>query len=374
MGKYPLNKTPPKAKKRWTKAEENYLEEHWGNTSLKTIAKNLGRSENAVIVRINRLGLGPGLQNCDRLSWNQFIIALQGSNYGSGYMKKRLIAAGFPVHTQIIRGQNKARYTTVDIEEFWKFAEKNKDLFDFSRLEPYAFGPEPEWAKLKRQLDAERLRKGHAHNDPWTQAEDERLRKLLKEYRYTYNELAERLRRSEGAIKRRICTLGIRERPIRRESKPWTEAEEKKLVEMRGQGYGWDNIAAELHRTALCVRGKYERLLNPEYSKRIYRNAREGREKHERQKNCCHFVKLAGCEYGRETCRYCRHYEPLAEGQKQKSEYIGIREIKPEELEEHRKISDLAYQAEWQEIDTPYRGTQNKTEVLNDERQNKSND
>lgn len=146
--------------------------------------------------------------------------------------------------------------------------------------------------------------------------------------------------------------------------KRWTKAEEKKLVEMRGQGYGWDNIAAELHRTALCVRGKYERLLNPEYSKRIYRNAREGREKHERQKNCCHFVKLAGCEYGRETCRYCRHYEPLAEGQKQKSEYIGIREIKPEELEEHRKISDLAYQAEWQEIDTPYRGTQNKTEVL----------
>lgn len=144
MGKYPLNKTPPKAKKRWTKAEENYLEEHWGNTSLKTIAKNLGRSESAVIVRINRLGLGPGLQNCDRLSWNQFIIALQGSNYGSSYMKKRLIAAGFPVHTQIIRGQNKARYTTVDVEEFWEFAEKNKDLFDFSRLEPYAFGPEPE--------------------------------------------------------------------------------------------------------------------------------------------------------------------------------------------------------------------------------------
>ena len=349
MGRYPLNKTPPKAKKKWTKAEENYLEEHWGNTSLKTIAKNLGRSESAVIVRIQRLGLGPGLQNCDRLSWNQFIIALQGSNYGGVYIKKRLIAAGFPVHAQIIRGQNKARFTTVDVDEFWKFAEKNKDLFDFSRLEPYAFGPEPEWAKLKRRLDAERLRRGHAHNDAWTEAEDDKLRRLLKEHRYTYDELAEKLRRSEGAIKRRICTLGIRDRPLRRESRSWTEAEEKKLVEMRSQGYGWDNIAAELHRTALCVRGKYERLLNPEYSKRVYRNAREGREKHERQKTCCHFVKLAGCELGRESCRYCRHYEPLTEGQKQKSEYIGIREIKPEEIEEHRKISDLTYRAEWQD-------------------------
>lgn len=119
---------------------------------------------------------------------------------------------------------------------------------------------------------------------------------------------------------------------------------------MREQGYGWDNIAAELDRTALCVRGKYERLLNPTYTKRIYRNAREGRTKHERQETCSHFIKIRGCEIGRETCRYCRHYKPLQEGEKQRSDYIGIREVKPEQIREHQAVSALAFNADWQQI------------------------
>ena len=38
-------------KKVWSKEDEMYLEDSWGVKSIKTIAKNLGRSENAVIVR-----------------------------------------------------------------------------------------------------------------------------------------------------------------------------------------------------------------------------------------------------------------------------------------------------------------------------------
>ena len=217
-------------------------------------------------------------------------------------------------------------------------------------MEAYAFGPEPKWATLKRKVDTERLRKGREHNDPWTPAQDAELRRLLSLYRYTYTEIAERLKRSEGAIKRRIITLDIKERPIRQPARPWTEAEEQELIRMREQGYGWDNIAAELDRTALCVRGKYERLLNPTYTKRIYRNAREGRTKHERQETCSHFIKIRGCEMGRETCRYCRHYKPLQEGEKQRSDYIGIREVKPEQIREHQAVSALAFNADWQQI------------------------
>lgn len=169
-------------------------------------------------------------------------------------------------------------------------------------------------------------------------------------YKYTYTEIAKILKRSEGAIKRRIVTLDIKERPIRQPSRPWTEAEEQKLISMREQGCGWDNIAAELDRTALCVRGKYERLLNPTYAKRLYRNARESREKHERHETCSRFIKIRGCELGRETCRYCRHYTPLQDGEKQRSDYIGIREVRPERIREHQAVSALAFEAEWQQI------------------------
>lgn len=359
MGRAPLNRSPKNAKKKWTAAEENYLTEKWGTTSLKSLCRYLGRSENAVIVRVQRLGLGPGLQNGVRISWNVFQKALTGNKSGGGYLKKRLEAAGFPLHTQIIRGHNGARFTTVDIEEFWKFAEKNKDLFDFSGLEPFAFGPEPEWATLKRKLDTERRRAGHAHNDPWTEADDRKLARLLKEYKYTYTDLAQILRRSEGAVKRRIITIGIRERPIKNENRPWTKAEEQRLIEMRAQGYGFDNIAAELNRTALCVRGKYERLLNPEYMKRTYREARTTQEKHERTKTCSHYIRLRGCEYGRETCKYCRKYEELQEGQKQRSDYIGIREIRPEEMSDYIEAAELRRGAEFVEVQStasPLRG------------------
>ena len=41
---------------RWSKEEEEFLCENWGNLSIKAIAKKLNRSENAIEVRIrNRL-------------------------------------------------------------------------------------------------------------------------------------------------------------------------------------------------------------------------------------------------------------------------------------------------------------------------------
>lgn len=255
----------PNAQKRWTREEEQYLGEAWGRTSLKGIAKNLGRTETAVAVKVQRMGLGPALQAGERISWNEFVKGLYGGNYGGDYVKKRLIKAGFPVHIQTVRGKNGARFTTVDIDEFWEFAERHKDLFDFSRMEPHIFGMEPEWAALKRQLDAERRRNVHAYNDAWTKSEDNMLIHLLQEYKYTYTDIAKKLRRSEGAVKRRIATLGLKERPVRKETRMWTDEEMARLVEMRAQGYGYDNIAAKLGRSELCVRRKYERLLNPEY-------------------------------------------------------------------------------------------------------------
>ena len=49
--------------KNWTKQEEEYLTENWGTLSVARIAKNLGRTENAIIVRKCRLGLGAFLDN-----------------------------------------------------------------------------------------------------------------------------------------------------------------------------------------------------------------------------------------------------------------------------------------------------------------------
>lgn len=46
----------PRKKKQWTEKEEAYLQDKWGTVSIKGLSKALGRSENAIIVRAQRLG------------------------------------------------------------------------------------------------------------------------------------------------------------------------------------------------------------------------------------------------------------------------------------------------------------------------------
>ena len=52
----------------WTKAEEQFLQDQWGVMSIPAIAKRLNRSVEAVVVRKNRLGLGPVLFGGDYIS------------------------------------------------------------------------------------------------------------------------------------------------------------------------------------------------------------------------------------------------------------------------------------------------------------------
>lgn len=129
-----------------------------------------------------------------------------------GYTSNRLIQNGLPVKWHRVK---KNRFRVIDIEDFWKWAEKNKSLLDFSRFDKYTLGAEPDWVDEKRKADFKKLQLHGQHNAAWTKAEDDKLRYLLEKNRYTYSELAQELRHSEGAIKRRILDLGIETRPVR---------------------------------------------------------------------------------------------------------------------------------------------------------------
>lgn len=258
----------PRKKKQWTKSEENYLQDKWGTVSIKGLAKALGRSENAVVVRAQRLGCGAHLAGDTRISLHQLMLAIYGGVNMGSYTSNRLIREGLPVKWHIVKNN---RFRVIDIDDFWKWAEENKSILDFSRFEKYTLGAEPEWVDIKRKADFEKLQKHREHNAAWTSAEDNRLRYLLDKGTYTYTDLARELRHSEGAVKRRILDLKIDKRPVRVPSRKWTEEEIETLCKMVDQGYDFTLIAEKLNRTALATRGKYERLQNPEYNKRYNR-------------------------------------------------------------------------------------------------------
>ena len=235
----------------WTREEYDTLAELWGVYSLGTIAKRMNRSENAILIKVQRMGLGSHTSNSHMITLSSLLESFDYSY--SGYAPK-FEAAGLKIHKQRVRN---CSVKMVDIDEFWEFAEKNRHLFDFSRFEEYTLGAEPEWVKEKR---AEGFRKKWAvkpHNTPWTEAEDKELLRLLREYRYTYPEIAARLHRTEGAIQRRVTDLKIRERPLKADNHIlWMDEEYATLGRMIKAGSNYESMSAVLGKSVKAIRGR----------------------------------------------------------------------------------------------------------------------
>lgn len=243
--------------KPWSTSELTYLEEKWRVVSIPTIAKHLNRSVEAVKLKANRLDLGRHLHGGEYITFNQLCIAL-GKYFSQ--IKARFIPRGLPIKHK--KSVNKS-FRIIYIKDFWEWAEKHKDLLEFSTFEVNALGEEPEWVKEKRRADFYAKR---YIETPWTKEHDARLIYLLNAYRYGYREISVDLQRTEGAIKRRMINLKLKQRPIKAENHiPWTDNEVRTLVDLRSKGYGYEVIAERLGtRSALAVRGKVERMVKDE--------------------------------------------------------------------------------------------------------------
>jgi hypothetical protein len=240
--------------KKWTEDEIRFLEDRWGNMSVQGIAKYLGRSYDAVKIKAQRIGLTDALLYFDGISLNQLSYAL---NISYSKLKSLVKDHGFPAKSKIFT-RNK-RVLMVRYDDFWKWAEENKQMIDFAKVEENILGPEPEWVKIKRSAD--QLNKIKVRRDPWTPKDDAELKGLLKAHCFTYPEIARRLRRTQGAVKRRIIDLGLKERPVRLDNHvKYTDEEVKQLVEMYEKGYSFEVIGEKLNKSALGIRGKLERM------------------------------------------------------------------------------------------------------------------
>lgn len=240
--------------KNWTKEEENYLEEKWGIVSVPSLAKKLNRTENAIVVRAQRLGLGQFLMGGEYVTFNQLTRAFNDTSASyklTSWVKNR----GFPVHTKRVRNNS---FRVVYLHEFWKWAEENRSFLDFSKLEPYSLGEEPSWVPEQRAKDFEAFRL--QRKDPWTVLEDDKLRYLLSQHKYGYAELSDILRRSAGAIQRRISDLKLKDRPVKADnhgaSAAWSEQDFTILADGIRNGDSYTLIGKKIGKSEKAVRGK----------------------------------------------------------------------------------------------------------------------
>lgn len=237
----------------WTKEEEEYLQEKYGTVGIKSIAKNLNRTVSAVVQKANRMKLGAFTLQGEYVTYNQLMIAIgtgKGySYYNESWIKKR----GFPVKYKTVIN---CRVKVVYIDDFWKWAEENQSFVDFSKIEKNILGKEPKWVDKKRKQDF--LRSKRRKLTPWTKTDDAKLRKMLSEYKYTYQEIAAELKRTEGAVVRRMSTLGIKERPLRRSPhEKWTDENLARLKEMIIAGcYNYQDMSLEIGKSSKAIQGK----------------------------------------------------------------------------------------------------------------------
>lgn len=71
----PARADPGRRNKSWSEAEDAYLQDKWGVVSIQGIAKALGRTENAVLNRKNRLGLGAHLDGEQIFPITSFLLS-----------------------------------------------------------------------------------------------------------------------------------------------------------------------------------------------------------------------------------------------------------------------------------------------------------
>lgn len=191
----------------WTKEEILYLDDTWGTKPIKSIAEKLNRSESAIIQKAGRRNLGPFLESGNYITFNQFMKYI-GYDSISYKLKSWIEKRNLRIKNKTV-GKNK--FKVIYIEDFWKWADKNRQFVDWNKVKKNSIENEPEWVEKLRKNQ-----KSKFSSVKWTKKEENELLKLIFQYKYTYKQISEKLNRSEGAILRKLIDLKIKARPLRK--------------------------------------------------------------------------------------------------------------------------------------------------------------
>lgn len=246
--------------RKWTDEEIEYLEMKWGNVSIDSICKKLKRTKSSVKTKVHRLKLGAFTDNGNYIT---FYCLTEMLGYKDGYSRKRLLNDKLPVHYKRINKKIKVVY----LNEFWKWAEENKYILDLSKLERGSLGEEPKWVEEKRKQDNQRKLK--YITGKWSKKDDEYLMFLLKQHKYTYEEISEKINRKNENIRKRISELDIKERPVISEATRWTDEEITTLNQCVKNNMPYELITEVVNKNTKQIRTKLYKMYSTENLRKV---------------------------------------------------------------------------------------------------------
>lgn len=185
----------------WTPGEIEYLKDRWGTDTPNVIAKELGRTTTAVIVKSKVLSLGSFLDNSEYLNSFQ-ITQLMGID--SHVIQRTWKNHGFKMKKRRIRGNK--QFEVITLEELVKWLKEHQELWDSRKVPEYALGTEPEWLREKREKD--KLLSPKSRGTKYTPGEDNKLVMMCRMGK-TQAEIAKALGRTEASVNARVQRLDI---------------------------------------------------------------------------------------------------------------------------------------------------------------------
>ncbi|NFB55939.1 hypothetical protein EXM98_04240 [Clostridium botulinum] len=236
----------------WTEAEEEYLQRRYGKTTLKSISKKLNRSENAIEIKACRLGLSSALEATGELTAAEIanVFKIDAHVVVDRWIKNK----GLKAQYKAVKFTRK--FWRIKIEDFWKWAEDNKEIINFSKLERNILGKEPSWVNIERKKDfKEKPKRQHQF---WNELEDKKLKNLWKSSK-SIKEIAEILNRSSSSVRHRSKRLGLK--PNKKVNIPWTNEEVNTVIRMKKNGALDKEIAWELGRSTGNISWKRKELI-----------------------------------------------------------------------------------------------------------------
>lgn len=178
--------------KHWSDEEKQFVIDSWGDKPLKRIAKEIGRTENAIIRFAERNKLGGAIYDSAFLTTVQAseIIGVDQTTIISWITKKELKAT-----TKRLR---KRKIYLIDPDTFRNYLKNNQDKWDSRKLTTGFIKEDVEWLMLKREKDLT----NKTFRKSWTIKEELLVKSMIKEGK-TIKEIAEKLNRSIGSVRRK---------------------------------------------------------------------------------------------------------------------------------------------------------------------------
>ena len=186
----------------WSISEIDYLDEHWGTSTLASISLKLKRTKMAINLKAKRLNMGASTRVDEYMTANQVSILL---NVDSHAVIRWIQNHNLKAVRKIMLF--KRRFWLIKHCDLCKWLKNNQDRFDSKKIFLYSLGHEPEWLQEKRRRDKE-LPKNRFKK--WTALEVQKIILFSKDKKY--REIARLLGRSYDSIDRKMyrlrCQLG----------------------------------------------------------------------------------------------------------------------------------------------------------------------